>query len=328
MSVGSLFNTKRLVRSQFEEYKKEVFSILEKNNIEYFSPRYYDNKETFGDLDIIVKKPFGRNEIFEIFNFNKSQFNNNGSVNSICYKGFQIDFITASSDKFEITKFYYTWAEFSILVGILFKKFDITFGMDGLSYKYEVNINGVYKKIGDVYLSNNPQEIIEFLGLDYSVFVNGFKTSNELYAYVSSSKYFNPAYFKLNPEKKYRRPEPIQGIIEFTKNSSTHYPNFDIYSKVELHGIIDSFFRNVNFSQKLIMLKNKENLISTNSKKFNGDIVYGITRLKGIELGKFMEKFKVYAYQNYGFVDFNEYVYNTKEFNIIKDIEHFHKQGY
>ena len=327
MSTGSLFKTKRLERAKFEQFKKEVFSILTKNNVEFFSPYYYDDKETFGDLDIIVKKPFGREEIFSMFRFNKTQYNVNSNVHSICYHEFQIDFITTSPDKFEMTKSYYAWADISILIGRLFKKLDSTFGWDGLSYTHETKIGSHYRNIGDIFLSDNMEKILGFLKLDYQRFKLGFKTQAEAFEFISTARFFNPKYFIPSEASKKagKRQDVMEGLVDYSSKLDKTYPSLSVYTKDDINVMIDEYFNGVDFLNRAKKIIEREKIIVANADKFNGDIVMKITGLKNKELGDFIVSFKKSVYENYGFSDFNEYVYTTKPTSIIKDIELYYK---
>jgi hypothetical protein len=324
MSTGSLFNTKRISRDDYISYSQRIYNILEQNNIEYFSPYYYDDKETFGDLDIIVKKPFGEKEINSLFKPTKTQYKVNGSVHSICYKNFQIDFITVKPEKFETTKNYYSWADFSIIIGRLFKKMNLTFGFDGLVYKYETKINSQYRNIGEIFISDNIEEILSFLNLDYSTFKKGFKNLNEIFDYIISSKYFHPSYFSVKNDFTDRRNTLFNKLSDYTIKGDFNMISFNADL---VHMLIDEHFKNINFKEKINQLKEKEKVVSTNSTKFNGDIVMTITGLKNKELGSFISKFKNYIKSIYSFKDFDEYVYLTSENNINRDIKEFLKDN-
>lgn len=322
MSTGSLFKTGRLNRVDFEKYCEDVFHILRENNVEYFTPYYYDDKMTFGDLDIIVKKPFGRDEIFSMFRFNKTQYNVNSNVHSICYKNFQIDFITTKPNQFEITKDYYAWADLSIIIGRMIKKFNLSFGWDGLTYREEIKIDGDYRKIGDIFVSNSMMDILGFLGLDYNTYLKGFRSKKDLLEYVTSSKYFNPKYFESVRKSEDRRNNLFADVLAYSYNMNRNFIDLTEFSKTDVNIIIASHFKNVDFINESNKLIKKANMIKTNSDKFNGNIVMGITKYQGKELGDFIKYFKEFIKKNYSsFSDFNEYVYETKEFFIVRDIK-------
>lgn len=325
MSTGSLFNTKRISRADFITYSQHVYDILDKNNIEHFSPLYYDDKETFGDLDIIVKKPFGEKEIFNLFNIPEKHYKPNGHVHSICYKNFQIDFITTKPNKFEITNEYYAWADVSIIIGRLFKKMNLTFGWEGLTYIHETKIGSHYREIGNIFISDKMKDILNLLGLDYSTYQNGFKTKNDIFDYISTSKYFHPSFFMSQKSSSDRRNKLLDNLFQYTHKNEYNLVKFND-EKIEF--IIDSNFKEIKFKEKLHDIKEKEKVVSTNSEKFNGDIVMTITGLKNKELGDFIRKFKNYIQDSYNFKDFNDYVFNTHESSIIRDIKILYSELY
>lgn len=330
MSTGNLFNTKRFERAAFELYKNDIFSILERNNIEFFSPFYYVNKESFGDLDIVLKAPFSKDIIFKMFKIKESDYKCNSNVQSICYRDMQIDFIAISPDKYQMAIDYYSWADLSILLGRFFKKFNLTYGIDGLYYNYNSKIDGSYKNIGNIFISKDMKDILSFFGLSYSKFESGFKTKQDVFDYISSSALFNPAHFistKISNNKN-RSQIIYDDLVKYVSSQKKQYPSTDILSTEIITNMIDKHFVNVDFSNKLIRMTDKEKQIIANAEKFNGNIVMSLTSLKGKELGDFIVKFKEYAYKNYGFSDFDEYVFNTKAANITKDIVFYFRQEY
>jgi len=66
------------------------------------------------------------------------------------------------------------------------KNNDLTFGAEGLWINYENN---------KIMLSSQPQEICNFIGLDYSKWKNGFNSIIDVFNWIIQCKYFNKIYF-------------------------------------------------------------------------------------------------------------------------------------
>jgi hypothetical protein len=281
---------------------------------------------TFGDLDIILPKPFGKEQIFDMFHFDKTQYVQNSNVHSICYRNFQIDFITTKPTYYEITKSYYSWVDVSVLIGRLYRKFNIKFGWDGLCFEYDTVINNQFRNIRTIDLTLDFKSILDFLGLDYKRLEKGFDTKYDVFDYIISSKYFVPKVFESVSQKKNRRSVVYDEIIEYSKNKEyqTLYTMNFFFDKDLVYKVIDSYFPELNFLDIIKDIKEKEHMIQVNKDKFNGDIVMILTGLKDKSLSAFVKTFKEYVKDNHGYVDFNKYIFDTTPEHIRRDItSHF-----
>jgi hypothetical protein len=322
MSTGNLFNTKRIGRHEFEEYKNHVVELLKTNNVDFFIPYYYKDKQTFGDLDIIIPKPFGRENIIDIFRFNKTQYKQNSNIHSICYKDNQIDFITTKPNYYETTKYYYSWVDLSILLGRMYRKFNIKYGWDGLYFEYDTVINNHFRNIGTILLSLDFKQVLEFVGLDYEKFELGFETKNDIFDLVITSKYFIPKIYESVSQKSNKRSGIYDEIIEYSKDKEyqhNHTINFFL-DKDYVYKTIGEYFTEVDILNKIKNIKEKEYIIQVNKDKFNGSIVMLLTGLKEKELVSFIQSFRIFVKENYEYLDFEKYVFETNAEHIKRDI--------
>lgn len=322
MSTGNLFNTKRKPRKNFEDYYFHVSDILNSKDIEFFIPYYYKDKQTFGDLDIILPKPFGKEDIFKLFRFDKIQYKQNSNIHSICYNDFQIDFITTKPDYYNITKYYYSWVDLSILIGRMYRKFNIKFGWDGLYFEYDTVINNQFRNIGTILLTKDFKTILDFIGLDFTRFEQGFGTKNDVFDFVLTSKYFIPKLYESVSQKSNRRSGVYDEIIEYSKNKEyqhTYTMNF-FSDKDVVYKVIADYFTDLDFLNVIKGIKEKEQIIQVNKDKFNGDIVMLLTGLKEKALATFIQSFRNYVKENYDYLDFEKYVFETNPEHIKRDV--------
>jgi hypothetical protein len=322
MSSGNLFNTKRISRCEFEEYKNHVAGILNSNNIEFFIPYYYKDKQTFGDLDIIVPKPFDKENIFDLFKINKTQYHRNTNIHSICYKDTQIDFITTKPNYYETTKYYYSWVDLSVLLGRLYRKFNIKYGWDGLYFEYDTVINNQFRNIGNIPLTLDFKTVLNFVGLDYVRYQQGFETKNDIFDFILTSKYFTPKLYESVSQKQNKRSGIYDEIIEYSKNKEyqdTYTMNFFL-DKDNVYKAIDNYFTDLNFLNIIKDIKEKEHVIQVNKDKFNGNIVMLITGLKEKALAAFIQSFRIYIKDKYDYPSFEKYVFETNPEFIKRDI--------
>jgi hypothetical protein len=123
--------TLRKTTDEFNEIASEIIPIIKSElKTETFIAKCYHNKETHGDMDILVK--FGSDQQnINLIDFIKNTFkpndiyNNNGVV-SFDYEYFQIDIIPISESNWEIAKVWYSYDPFSNLSGKICKQFNFT----------------------------------------------------------------------------------------------------------------------------------------------------------------------------------------------------------
>lgn len=218
--------------------KEEYFSLaarLSEKMKDYYHKRFYilqnyKNKESFGDLDMILETdphfPY-KTWIKDTFGIEPSQ---NTSVYSFPFEDFQVDFILTKPEDWEPTKFYY-YGETGNCEGRLFHKKGLRWGHDGLSYfirneLFDPSQKGSSHIAKIVNLSRDPKEAMEIGGFDYDWRVNGFENQEELFNYIITSKYFDPEIFKfenlnhINRTRNRKRPVYAALVDYIEKNKS------------------------------------------------------------------------------------------------------------
>lgn len=311
---GNIFkNTRRLDKAEFEPYQEEVVSIL-KNQYENVQPTlYYRNKESFGDLDIIIQKPMFEKIVFELpwRVFGAKQFSYNGDIASFCYQDFQVDCIFVDPEHFQTAVFYFSYNDLNNLVGRIAHKFGLKFGWDGLKYLIRSE-SGHHAK--EIQLSYRPRDIYEFLNLDYDRYKQGFDDLEDIFKFVSSSKFFNSdsyEYENLNHENRARnkKRKTYQAFIEWLSLNKQNLPNYQ-FSKNKSDYLI-RIHNHFIHSDLLGQLKNHAKyvaLMDENRSKFNGDLVREWSGLEGKELGSAISEFKLYSIGAQNASDFNKYL--------------------
>jgi len=292
--------TFRKTTDEFNKIASEIIPIIESGlNTETFIAKCYHNKETHGDMDILIKMD-SNNQGINLIDFINNTFkpndlyNNNGVV-SFDYDEFQIDFIPIKISNWEIAKVWYSYDPFSNLAGKSSHRFGTKYGHGGLVYPFR-NFNGRLSK--DITLSKDPKRIFEFLGYDYERFQKGFDNLEEIFEYVIDGKYFDYSIFlmenlnhidrKRNKKRKsyqeflqYIENKGIKDTYQFSKDKSTYIDLIhDSFPKVDLKGKIEELSK-----------KDAEN--SELNEKFNGRLIMDIfPELTGKELGNMITNFQ------------------------------------
>ena len=258
----------------------------------------YKEKDTFGDMDILIdtydipKHVF--TDSFLIDNFSANEIVRNGDVISFNYVDLQVDLIF--TDTFDYSLCYYSYNDLGNLVGRLAHKFGLKHGHNGLLLPIRDD-HHVYKEI---VLTNDYDVTLEFLDLDVPTFHKGFNTLEDIFKYVSSSKYFRPEIYlfeNLNNIQRTRdKKRPTYNkFLEWCKTQKFEQKEWYTSKTDALNYAIEYFdednpvtlFRNVyeNTFREIAARK----YISS---KFNGELVMEVTSLSGKSLGEFMKYLK------------------------------------
>lgn len=186
--------TRRYEREEYFQLVNEVLHQLETcfpNAVFKVIPAYGD-KPSFGDMDILTNMSVGATaDTLAAFTsaFQPTQIVQNGSVLSFDYKAFQIDLIYASPAEFAFSYHYFSYNDMGNLLGKIGHKFGVKYGHDGLWYLVR---EGDY--LQDTFLlTDDPEKALAFLGLTAPE--TPFKTLEDIFAYVSSSPFFNAEYY-------------------------------------------------------------------------------------------------------------------------------------
>ena len=155
----------------------------------------YRAKPDFGDMDILIE----RNALPSDWPqrvaaaLDSREVVPNGPVCSFEFDGFQVDLITAQAAWFEFALGYFSWNDLGNLIGRIAHKHGFKFGHDGLHYPLR---DGDHL-VAEVLVTQDFAQALTFLGLNPVRVVEGFDTLEDMFAYVASSRYFDPAQFPL-----------------------------------------------------------------------------------------------------------------------------------
>jgi len=253
----------------------------------------YAEKESFGDLDIlVVVKPSVANlkETLQKV-FNPQDIVHNDKCWSLDYKNLQVDVITSSPELFDIALHYYSYNDLNNLVGRVAHKQGLKYGHQGLILP--VKFKDTYLA-DEIELSTDPKAIYEFLGYDYERFQKGFNNLEEIFQYVTKSPFFNKEAFAwenqnhINRTRNRKRPT----FQQFTQwlDERPELPSFQ-YNEDKSEYITNAL-KHFNCMDKyeavMADMKKREEAKA----KFGGELVTQLTGLEKKELGMFIATFK------------------------------------
>lgn len=272
----------------------------------------YRTKADHGDLDLLIKEV--PNSILNWSTYIQLVFKpqaiyNNGGVYSFDYQNFQIDFIPIVESKWEIAKIYFGNDPLGNCVGKTFHKFGLSYGWEGLFYKFR-NFNGKNSK--NVLLTTDPRKIFEFGGYDYDRYLLGFETLEDIFKFIIAGKYFDAEIFQMEnlksiDRKRNRKRGSYHLFLNYLKDNDINTKYAFNEDKEYYLQFINVFFPESNLLEQLKILKEIDAKNQTIAYKFNGDIVMQwFPNLKGKELGAVMGNFKTHIGINY-----NEFILNS-----------------
>lgn len=292
--------TVRVNTDLFNQYYDEISNILKNELVlETYKVRCYKEKETHGDLDILIKidQEFYNKGInlkkWVDDRFKPKALNHNGSVTSWEYNMFQIDFIPVKESSWEIIKHFMDFSPIGNLFGKTAHRFGCKFGIDGLVYPFR-NFNG--RLSHNITISKNPKKIFDFLGYDYDKYLKGFETEEEIFDFIINGKYFNSQIFlfenlrHIDKKRNKKRPDYNRFLTYINDN---HFNDYEFKKKEEYLAYINDYFPETKLFEKIEELRIKDEQNKILNSKFNGKLVMSYyPSLKGKLLGDMMTKFK------------------------------------
>jgi hypothetical protein len=320
--------TRRYSKVEFDMVSQELLKVLRGTFDSANIPLYYKNKETFGDIDIIVNiddawggyldGDFIRN--FIVDNFNPNEIFHNGNCYSFDYKEVQVDFMAVKGEDFNSNFHYLAYNDLGNYIGRIAHRLGLKFGQEGLWYNHYHD----GQNYGRVMISKNYLEIFNFLDLDYNVWLKGFDELEDTFKFVTTSKYFDTDMFQFDNLNRINRERNLKraSYLSFIEWINDVYPH-KVGAKLDgdLLKIINNTFPKAEF---ILSIKELEYNIAKSAyikAKFNGGMLMKIYGLSGVEIGNALTKFKNII-ESYGDGDnFDEYILTTDQTTIFYDFE-------
>jgi len=312
--------TERKNTEEFNFIKAKIIpSIIDILQYEAHVVKFYHNKETHGDMDILIKiNNHTNNKLIINFiknNYNPNEIHMNGNVISFNYEDFQIDFILINESNWDIAKHYFDYDCCGNIMGKTYHKFNLSYGWEGMYYKFR-NFNG--RNSSNILISKDPRKIFDFGGYNYDKYLLGFDNLEEIFAFVIDCKYFDSNIFQMEnlkhiDRKRNRKRKSYHVFLNYLKENGIATQFSFNRDKAMYIPIINEFFPEADLIEKLDLLNEKNNINKILAEKFNGNIIMTWTNLSGKELGNAIRKFKLALGDKY-----NDFILNNNE-NTIRE---------
>jgi hypothetical protein len=333
-------HTRRYTREEFDSVSAELIETIEKEFDRASTPLFYHNKETFGDIDLIVDMGDGvcsygniRNYISVIFDPN--EIFHNGNCYSFDYKEVQVDFMCVSSEDYDSNYHYLAYNDLGNYIGRIAHRLGLKYGQEGLWYNHYINDQNV----GKIMISKDYREIFKFLDLDYDRWLEGFDELEDTFKFVLTSRYFDSGMFQLDSLNRINRERNLKraSYMSFLDWINTNHPNVKgeyLYGIAhELNGtpedkkkflfdVVNAMFPDANFMVNIRRLEYERAKSLYVSSKFNGGMIMKKYGFSGKDLGDHIKGFKRYVKNKLGF-EFDDYVLYEDYENIFDLFEQY-----
>lgn len=288
---------KRLNTEDFLTLKEKLFNILSEFGYVDIAP-FVLSKESHGDIDILFS-PYDNK--FDPTKFIKEKFSVKPSVNanvkSFPFNEFQVDLVCfKNKQEIEAYKNYSSWGDLGNILGRIFTKLGVRYGHSGLSYWIRSHDGGDCEHIYEKFvLTDNMEEVLGLLGLNYSKWQEGFNSNEEVFDYVCSSAYFNPEWFQfesLNHVDRLRNRKRLMysSFIEYINNNNVKEKPQPLSKEEFLKRIFERYPKVI---ERIEFWKIEEKRILEQKEKLNGNVVMEV--LPGVPtltIGKIIRSIK------------------------------------
>ncbi len=322
--------TRRYDRNEFDAISVNLLNKLRIDFKRADMPLFYKNKPSFGDADILVSMEgitFNMREYIDN-TFTPTEIFHNGNCWSFDYKELQVDLITVAPEHFDSNYNYLSYNDLGNYIGKIAHGFGFKYGQEGLIYDHYFKGSN----IGRVLVSKDYDKIYEFLGLDYNRWREGFNELEDIFKFISESKFFNWEYVQLENNNRINRERDAKrksymaflAYIDANCKDDTHRYQYTPDKSVYVESA-DNFFPEAGLELEIRRLEYEHTKSLFIKAKFNGGEVMRRFGLKNKELGDALTGFKktmdnLVAGESYEF-----YIINTPVNEIYEDFELFLK---
>lgn len=273
---------------------KAAFNLLYPN-LRCEEIKSFSEKDSFGDLDLLVEASSELDLLAvaqSIEGFR--EIVKNGPVTSVGLdlsgNLFQVDFVVVASEEYSFAYNYFAFNDLGNLVGRVAAAMGLHHGHDGLFYFYR---EGDFK-FREILLTRDYDKALTLLGFDPVRYAQGFSSKQEIFEYVSSSKFFNKEIYLLENRNhksriRDRKRTTYMEFLDYCEKLSGAGYEYPKDKKV----FLTYFFENVlSFKDDFDLAKEAYERHLVIKSKFNGDLVSGLKGLHDKELGDFIKRFK------------------------------------
>ena len=182
------FKVLPLQLDSLSSFTENIKHILDEFKLVYKFPKYFKNKVTFNDLDIICDftNAISKSEMIDYCTGCNIPIQVNSPAVSMLINNHQVDLIETVN--YDFSSFLIDYGDTIVYIKRLLKNLnhDLTLNTKGLEYKVRFKSTLV-----TVFITDDIYYILNLLDLDYNTYQDGFDSINEVFEWIYRSKYFN-----------------------------------------------------------------------------------------------------------------------------------------
>lgn len=290
---GNIFkngSTRRVTAAEFDNIQTTFANRLKAAHpyMHFEVLKAYGDKPDFGNLSIFALSD-GPSTSEQLLAFMRDCTLNgkvavNGNRVSIPYMGIQTDVTFVPADNYRFALSYHAFNGMGGLLGRVAHSLGLTLRDDGMVYK----LHDDDQVVAEIGVSVTWQQALMLLGYSYGRWCEGFTSLDEVFAFVASSEFFDPAMFMdVEAVVEGDRPTVVQLFAQYLQAASR--PAGKVPTKTlellfdRIPGFCESY---ADVSSQWTAHKAQQKVIST---KFNGHLVEEWTGRSGRALGELMQ---------------------------------------
>lgn len=294
---GKLFDLPRMPRPEYLEREAEIRAYLDRVMPgAYRIPRYYDDKADFGDMDVIVASgpDWGERREQIARDLGITQVKIVGHVFSTVYRGLQTDFFAVPERRLDSMWAFMSFNDVGNIIGRMCRRFNLTWGEDGLSYVHRRASSESYR--ADLPVTQDFARVCAFLGLDHAAWLRGFADLDAIFTWVTASPYFSVAPYLDEVEGDMReksrlRPTIIRFMAWLRERGVTQRVAFG--DKASYLPQVIAAFPEADLPGKLAVEHEREARAVALRAKWSGKLVMQLRpELSGAALGELIQAFR------------------------------------
>lgn len=227
-------NIPRMSSSTYKHLRDEYLQKAAGLYAKVICPREAPEKVDHGDIDILVSTMLpSASEADLQATFNASRTFNNGEVRSFaipcavpgetCPTHAQLDIHTCG-DNIDWLAFMHAYGDVWTILGALIRDSGFTPTNKGLHVRL-AELEATDRKASMIWLSKDPSDIMQFLGLDAKIYDNGFGTEQQLFEWITGCRLMKKTPFRAKSHTVSDRGRQKRGM--FQRFFETYLPSLE-----------------------------------------------------------------------------------------------------
>lgn len=291
MGGNAFEKAERIPAKRYKEIVEDIEWLLSNVAVHgrmFAIPHSVRDKQDYGDIDVLVAS----SKLDDVLRQMKQGFRvlevikNNSGYNLLisCYEQFiQVDLNKIPDEDMRFAFHYFSWNDLGNFVGRIAHRQGLKHGHDGLWYIVREDDH----QLGEILLTKDYDQALCHLGFDVNGFHDGFDTFDDMFAWVESSKYFEPSAFPLEHRNHKARTRDSKRKVYRMFLDRLQFDGEYVPSNKQEH-LARHIRKWPHLRVESLILRSDNEIRKACKEKLNGVIVRALTGVDGKELGELM----------------------------------------